>query len=87
MEDALPALTLFDAPTGEFYVLRGKALLIASGGLGNLYGFTTYSQTVTGDGQAIAYRAGLPLEDPEFLPVSPDGPGALGNLDDRRLPR
>jgi succinate dehydrogenase / fumarate reductase flavoprotein subunit len=66
-------LTLFDAPTGEFYVLRGKTLLIASGGLGNLYGFTTYSQTVTGDGQAIAYRAGLPLEDPEFLQFHPTG--------------
>jgi succinate dehydrogenase flavoprotein subunit len=66
-------LTLFDAPTGEFYVLRAKALLIASGGLGNLYGFTTYSQTVTGDGQAIAYRAGLPLEDPEFLQFHPTG--------------
>ena len=66
-------LTLYDAPTGEFYVLRGKALLMASGGLGNLYGFTTYSQTVTGDGQAIAYRAGLPLEDPEFLQFHPTG--------------
>ncbi|MGD0779128.1 MAG: succinate dehydrogenase/fumarate reductase flavoprotein subunit [Candidatus Solibacter sp.] len=66
-------LTLFDAPTGEFFVLRGKALLIASGGLGNLYGFTTYSQTVTGDGQAIAYRAGLALEDPEFLQFHPTG--------------
>jgi len=66
-------LTLFDAPTGEFYVLRGRALLIASGGLGNLYGFTTYSQTVTGDGQAIAYRAGLALEDPEFLQFHPTG--------------
>ena len=66
-------LTLFDAPTGEFYVLRGKVLLIASGGLGNLYGFTTYSQTVTGDGQAIAYRAGLALEDPEFLQFHPTG--------------
>jgi succinate dehydrogenase / fumarate reductase flavoprotein subunit len=66
-------LTLYDAPTGEFYVLRGKALLIASGGLGNLYGFTTYSQTVTGDGQAIAYRAGLALEDPEFLQFHPTG--------------
>jgi len=66
-------LTLFDAPTGEFFVLRGKALLFASGGLGNLYGFTTYSQTVTGDGQAIAYRAGLALEDPEFLQFHPTG--------------
>jgi len=66
-------LTLYDAPTGEFVVLRGKALLVASGGLGNLYGFTTYSQTVTGDGQAIAYRAGLALEDPEFLQFHPTG--------------
>ncbi len=66
-------LTLYDAPTGEFVVLRAKALLIASGGLGNLYGFTTYSQTVTGDGQAIAYRAGLALEDPEFLQFHPTG--------------
>jgi succinate dehydrogenase / fumarate reductase flavoprotein subunit len=66
-------LTLIDAPTGEFVVLRAKALLIASGGLGNLYGFTTYSQTVTGDGQAIAYRAGLALEDPEFLQFHPTG--------------
>jgi succinate dehydrogenase / fumarate reductase flavoprotein subunit len=66
-------LTMLDAPTGEFFVLRGKALLIATGGLGNLYGFTTYSQTVTGDGQAIAYRAGLALEDPEFLQFHPTG--------------
>ncbi len=66
-------LTLYDAPTGEFFVLRAKALLIASGGLGNLYGFTTYSQTVTGDGQALAYRAGLALEDPEFLQFHPTG--------------
>jgi succinate dehydrogenase flavoprotein subunit len=66
-------LTLYDAPTGEFFVLQGKALLFASGGLGNLYGFTTYSQTVTGDGQAIAYRSGLALEDPEFLQFHPTG--------------
>jgi succinate dehydrogenase / fumarate reductase flavoprotein subunit len=66
-------LALYDAPSGEFVVLRGKALLIASGGLGNLYGFTTYSQTVTGDGQAIAFRAGLPLEDLEFLQFHPTG--------------
>jgi len=66
-------LTVYDLPSGEFVVLRSKALLFASGGLGNLYGFTTYSQTVTGDGQAIAYRAGLPLEDPEFLQFHPTG--------------
>ncbi len=73
MATGLPGLTVYDLPSGEFQVLRGKALLIASGGLGNLYGFTTYSQTVTGDGQAIAYRAGLALEDPEFLQFHPTG--------------
>jgi succinate dehydrogenase / fumarate reductase flavoprotein subunit len=66
-------LTVYDAPSGEFLVLRAKALLFASGGLGNLYGFTTYSQTVTGDGHAIAFRAGLPLEDLEFLQFHPTG--------------
>ena len=66
-------ITLIDMITGEFNVLRGKALLIATGGLGNLYGFTTYSQTVTGDGQAMAYRAGMRLEDLEFLQFHPTG--------------
>ncbi len=66
-------ITMMDMSTGEFKVLRGKALLIATGGLGNLYGFTTYSQTVTGDGQAMAYRAGMSLEDSEFLQFHPTG--------------
>jgi len=59
--------------TGETVAIRGRALLIASGGGGTLYGFTTYSQTVTGDGMAMAYRAGLPLEDMEFLQFHPTG--------------
>jgi succinate dehydrogenase / fumarate reductase flavoprotein subunit len=61
------------AASGELVVMRAKALLIASGGGGTLYGFTTYSQTVTGDGMAMAYRAGLPLEDMEFLQFHPTG--------------
>ncbi len=63
----------FHAPTGERVTLSAKALLIASGGGGTLYGFTTYSQTVTGDGMAMAWRAGLPLEDMEFLQFHPTG--------------
>jgi succinate dehydrogenase / fumarate reductase flavoprotein subunit len=66
-------LAIIDMPNGRFHVIRGKALLIATGGLGVLYGFTTYSQTVTGDGQAIAYAAGLALEDPEFIQFHPTG--------------
>ncbi len=66
-------VTAIDLPSGKFVILRAKALLIASGGLGNLYGFTTYSQTVTGDGQALAYKAGLALEDMEFIQFHPTG--------------
>jgi succinate dehydrogenase / fumarate reductase flavoprotein subunit len=67
------ALLGIHAPSGEKVILQAKALLIASGGGGTLYGFTTYSQTVTGDGMAMAYRAGLPLEDMEFLQFHPTG--------------
>jgi succinate dehydrogenase / fumarate reductase flavoprotein subunit len=66
-------LTAFDMTTGQFKVIRGKALIVASGGAGTLFGFTTYSQTVTGDGMALAYRAGIPLEDMEFLQFHPTG--------------
>jgi succinate dehydrogenase / fumarate reductase, flavoprotein subunit len=66
-------LTAIDMTTGQFKVIRGKALIIASGGAGTLFGFTTYSQSVTGDGMALAYRAGIPLEDIEFLQFHPTG--------------
>ncbi len=66
-------LTVIDMTSGQFKVIRGKALIIASGGAGTLFGFTTYSQTVTGDGMALAYRAGIPLEDMEFLQFHPTG--------------
>jgi succinate dehydrogenase / fumarate reductase flavoprotein subunit len=71
--DKFCGLSAIHMHTGDFYGFVGKALIIASGGIGNLYGFTTYSQTVTGDGLAMAYRAGLPLEDMEFLQFHPTG--------------
>jgi succinate dehydrogenase / fumarate reductase, flavoprotein subunit len=66
-------LTVFSMVTGEYKVIRGKSLIIASGGAGTLFGFTTYSTTVTGDGMGMAYRAGLPLEDMEFVQFHPTG--------------
>ena len=66
-------LTAMSMTTGKFKFIQGKALIIATGGSGTLYGFTTYSQTVTGDGLAMAYRAGLPLEDMEFVQFHPTG--------------
>ena len=66
-------VTVWDLTSGEFFLLQGKALIIATGGACRMFGFTTYSLTATGDGMAMAYRAGLPLEDPEFIQFHPTG--------------
>lgn len=59
--------------TGEFFIVQGKSLVIATGGACRMYGFTTYSLTATGDGMAMAYRAGLPIKDLEFVQFHPTG--------------
>jgi len=66
-------LTMIDMINGKFVLIRGKALILATGGAGQIFGFTTYSETVTGDGLAMAYRAGLPLKDMEFIQFHPTG--------------
>jgi succinate dehydrogenase / fumarate reductase flavoprotein subunit len=66
-------LTMIDMIHGRFVLIRGKALILATGGAGQIFGFTTYSETVTGDGLAMAYRAGLPLKDMEFIQFHPTG--------------
>jgi succinate dehydrogenase / fumarate reductase flavoprotein subunit len=66
-------LTMIDMIHGRFEIIRGKALILATGGAGQIFGFTTYSETVTGDGLAMAYRAGLPLKDMEFIQFHPTG--------------
>ncbi len=66
-------LAVVDMIAGRLMLVRGKALIIATGGAGRIFGFTTYSETVTGDGLAMAYRAGLPLEDMEFVQFHPTG--------------
>ena len=66
-------LVAWDLATGEFFLIRGKALVIATGGACRMFGFTTYSLTATGDGMAMAYRAGMPLKDMEFVQFHPTG--------------
>ncbi|MGC9071639.1 MAG: succinate dehydrogenase/fumarate reductase flavoprotein subunit [Acidilobus sp.] len=58
---------------GRLYMFRSKAAIIAMGGIGRIYAFTTYSHTATGDGMAAAYRAGLPIKDPEMVQFHPTG--------------
>jgi len=73
-------ITAWDLTGGRFFLIRGKALVIAAGGACRMFGFTTYSLTATGDGTAMAYRASLPLKDMEFVQFHPTGlvpPGIL----------
>jgi len=58
---------------GKLYYFKSKAAIIAAGGGGRLYNFTTYAHTVTGDGYAMGLRAGIPLKDPEFIQFHPTG--------------
>ena len=66
-------VTAWDLTSGEFFPIQGKALIIATGGACRMFGFTTYSLTATGDGLAMAYRAGLPIKDLEFVQFHPTG--------------
>jgi len=66
-------VAVWSLTNGEFFVVQGKSVVIATGGACRMYGFTTYSLTATGDGMAMAYRAGLPLKDLEFVQFHPTG--------------
>ncbi len=66
-------LTAIELSTGTFYNIKGKALIIATGGAGRLYSFSTYALSSTPDGLDMAYRAGLALKDMEFVQFHPTG--------------
>jgi len=57
--------------TGDLHIVSGKTVILATGNLGKLYQFSTCSLTGTGDGQALAYRAGASLVDMEFIQYAP----------------
>ncbi|MET1129293.1 MAG: succinate dehydrogenase/fumarate reductase flavoprotein subunit [Thermoproteota archaeon] len=66
-------VTAVNLHTGDFVVFRGYAGIIATGGAGRIYKFTTYAHSATGDGLAMALRAGIPLKDMEFFQFHPTG--------------
>ena len=59
--------------TGSFVYFRARAGIIATGGAGQIWKFTATSVSTTGDGIGLAYRAGLPIEDMEFMQFHPTG--------------
>ena len=66
-------LLAIDLSSGSMKLFRGSACVIATGGFARIYGFTTTAHSSTGDGIALAYRAGLPLKDMEFVQFHPTG--------------
>ncbi|RFA12006.1 L-aspartate oxidase [Subtercola boreus] len=66
--------------SGERRTLRADAVVLASGGAGQLYSHTTNPRVTTGDGVAAAYRAGAELADLEFFQFHPTSMDAPGNF-------
>jgi len=62
-----------DQRTGRFDAITAKSVILATGGLGRVYAFTTNGNICTGDGMALAYRAGIGLKDMEMVQFHPTG--------------
>ncbi|MFI7244466.1 succinate dehydrogenase flavoprotein subunit [Streptomyces qinglanensis] len=70
----------YELATGDVHVFRAKSVVFASGGNGKFFKVTSNAHTLTGDGQAAAFRRGLPLEDMEFFQFHPTGIWKMGIL-------
>ena len=66
--------------SGELHVFHAKATIFCTGGFGRMWNITSNAFALTGDGPAMAYRRGLPLEDMEFFQFHPTGVRGLGIL-------
>jgi succinate dehydrogenase / fumarate reductase flavoprotein subunit len=70
----------WDLSTGELHRFRAHTVVLATGGCGRAYFSATSAHTCTGDGSAMAIRAGLPLQDMEFVQFHPTGIYGAGVL-------
>ena len=77
---AVSGVVAYELATGEIHIFRAKSVVLATGGAGKIYKTTSNAHTLTGDGMALAYRRGLPLEDMEFFQFHPTGLAGLGIL-------
>ncbi len=71
---------VMDIATGEPVVIEAKTTLIATGGVGQIFRTNTNAMINTGDGMAMALRAGIPLQDMEFVQFHPTGIAGKGML-------
>lgn len=69
--DRIAGAVALDLESGEYLLYLAKATILATGGGGRLYDFTTMPEEATGDGYAMAYRAGADMIDMEFMQFIP----------------
>ena len=72
--------TAIEMRSGQMRRFDARAVIIAGGGAGRIFPFTTNGAIKTGDGMALAYRAGVPLKDMEFVQYHPTGLPSTGTL-------
>src|SRR3954452_6837486 len=65
---------------GELHTFRSKAVMLATGGFGRMFRITSNAWSLTGDGVALAYRYGVPMEDMEVYQFHPTGIVGIGIL-------
>ena len=73
-------VTAIELRTGQVKPILAKAVIMCTGGGGRVFPFTTNASIKTGDGMAMAYRAGVPLKDMEFVQYHPTGLPGTGIL-------
>src|SRR5216684_3856180 len=72
-EGRCQGVVAIELATGKVGALLAKAVILTTGGCGRVFAFTTNANIKTGDGMALAYRAGVPLKDMEFVQYHPTG--------------
>jgi succinate dehydrogenase / fumarate reductase flavoprotein subunit len=70
----------YELATGELHVFRAKSIVFATGGYGRMFRVTSNAHALTGDGPAVVWRRGVPLEDMEMFQFHPTGLARLGVL-------
>jgi succinate dehydrogenase / fumarate reductase flavoprotein subunit len=79
-EGRCAGVVAYEMRTGELHIFQSKTVLFATGGSGRMFKITSNAHALTGDGMAIAYRRGVPLEDMEFFQFHPTGIYKMGIL-------
>ena len=81
MEDGVcTGVVALEMATGKIHAFRSQRVILATGGHGRAYFSCTAAHTCTGDGSGMALRAGLPLQDMEFVQFHPTGIYGVGCL-------